>query len=224
MVINMAHQKVELHKYSLAEELISSISHGVGTGLAIAALVVGVVLSVLYNDVLCVISVAIYGGTLVILYLMSTIYHGLRPNNAKRVFRVIDHCSVFLLIAGTYTPFTLVTLRGPLGWSIFVVVWGSAALGIALNAINMKRFSKFSMICYIAMGWAIVFASLPLYKQIGFGGMSLLLIGGIAYTIGAVLYGIGKKKKYIHSVWHFFVLAGSIFNYFSILFYVILGK
>jgi hemolysin III len=220
----MAHQKIELHKYSLAEELISSISHGVGAGLAIAALVIGVVFSTLYNNAWCVLSVAIYGATLVILYLMSTIYHGLHPGSAKKVFRVIDHCAVFLLIAGTYTPFTLVSLHGSLGFTIFGVVWGSAALGITLNAIDMKRFAKFSMVCYLAISWAVILAFAPLYKQIKLGGMALLLIGGIFYTIGAVLYGIGKKKKYIHSVWHFFVLAGSIFNYFSILFYVILGK
>lgn len=217
----MSLEKITLHKYSLAEELISSISHGVGAGLAVAALVVGVVASAMRGSAWCVVSVAIYGSMLIILYTMSTIYHGLRPNNGKKVFRVIDHCSVYLLIAGTYTPYTLVTLRGPLGWTLFGIVWGAAVLGITLNVIDLIRFSKFSMICYLIMGWAIVLAIRPLFLKLAAGGVILLLAGGVAYTVGAVLYLIGKKKKYIHSVWHFFVLAGSILHYFSILLYVV---
>ena len=220
----MTVSKIELHKYSLAEELISSISHGVGAGLSIAALVVGVVLSVLYNNAWCVVSVSVYGSMLIILYTMSTIYHGLRPNSGKKVFRVIDHCSIFLLIAGTYTPYTLVTLRGPLGWVLFGIVWGAAALGITLNAVDFKKFAVFSMICYLTMGWAIIFAIKPLLARLAAGGLLFLLLGGVAYTVGAVLYLIGRHKKYIHSVWHFFVLAGSILHYFSILFYVVLAK
>ena len=215
--------KIELHKYSLAEELISSISHGVGACLSIAALVVGLVLSVIYNNAWCVVSVAVYGSTMILLYTMSTIYHGLRPNSGKKVFRVIDHCSIFLLIAGTYTPYTLVTLRGPLGWTIFGIVWGAAALGITLNAVNFKKYAIFSMICYLAMGWAIVLAIKPMLAKLEVYGLVFLLLGGVAYTVGAVLYLIGRRKKYIHSVWHFFVLAGSIMHYFSILFYVILA-
>ncbi len=207
--------------YSLAEELMSSISHGVGTLLAVAALVVGVVMAAIYSDVWCVVSMAIYGATLVALYSMSTIYHGLRPNKGKRVFRVLDHCSIFLLIAGTYTPLTLVALHGVVGWVMFGIVWSAAILGIVLNAISLNRFKIFSMICYIAMGWVIVFAFKPLLDVMKTGGIILLLTGGIAYTIGAVLYGLGKKIKYMHSIFHFFVLAGSILHYFCILFYVI---
>lgn len=218
----MSLDKIELHPYTLAEELISSISHGVGTGLAIAALCVGVVCSVLYNNAWCVVSVAIYGSMLIILYLMSTIYHGLRPNAGKKVFRVIDHCSVFLLIGGTYTPYLLVTLRGPLGWTYFGIVWGAAILGITLNAIDLKKFRVFSMICYLAMGWCIILAIKPLTERMAPGGIVLLLAGGVAYSVGAVLYGIGRHKKYVHSIWHFFVLAGSILHFFSILFYVVM--
>jgi hemolysin III len=219
----MSLKKIELHKYSLAEELISSISHGVGALLAVAALVVAVVLAAIYNNARCVVSVAIYGASLILLYTNSTIYHALRPNAGKKVFRIIDHCSVFLLIAGTYTPFTLVTLRGSVGWTLFGVIWGAAVLGIALNAVDMKKFAKFSMVCYLLMGWAIIFAVKPLLAHMAAGGLILLIVGGAFYTFGAVLYVIGRRKKYIHSVWHFFVLAGSIAHYFSILFYVVLG-
>ena len=207
--------------YSLAEELMSSISHGVGTLLAVAALVVGVVMAAVYSDAWCVVSMVVYGATLVVLYSMSTIYHGLKPNKGKRVFRILDHCSIFLLIAGTYTPLTLVALHGTIGWVLFGIVWAAAILGIVLNAISLNRFKVFSMICYIAMGWAIVFAFKPLMDVMQTGGIVLLITGGIAYTVGAVLYGVGKKVKYMHSVFHFFVLAGSILHYFCILFYVV---
>lgn len=217
----MPKQKGTNPVYSLAEELMSSISHGVGTLLAVAALVVGVVMAAIYSDAWCVVSMAVYGATLVILYSMSTIYHGLKPNKGKRVFRVLDHCSIFLLIAGTYTPLTLVSLRGVLGWVLFGIVWTAAILGIVLNAVNLNRFKAFSMICYIAMGWVIVFAFKPLMEVMQTGGIVLLITGGVAYTIGAVLYGIGKKVKYMHSVFHFFVLAGSILHYFCILLYVV---
>ena len=217
----MPKQKGTNPVYSLAEELMSSISHGVGTLLAVAALVVGVVMAAIYSDAWCVVSMAVYGATLVILYSMSTIYHGLKPNKGKRVFRVLDHCSIFLLIAGTYTPLTLVSLRGVLGWVLFGIVWTAAILGIVLNAVNLNRFKAFSMICYIAMGWVIVFAFKPLLDVMRTGGIVLLITGGVAYTIGAVLYGIGTKVKYMHSGFHFFVLAGSILHYFCILLYVV---
>jgi hemolysin III len=216
--------KIELHKYSLGEELINSISHGVGALLAIAAMIVGIVFSVLYNNSWCVVSVTIYGSTLILLYTNSTLYHALKPNAGKKVFRVIDHCSIFLLIAGTYTPYTLVTLRGGLGWTLFGIVWAAAALGITLTAIDLKKFAKFSMVCYLAMSWDIIFAIKPLLAHMASGGLALLLIGGAFYTVGAVLYGIGRRKKYIHSVWHFFVIAGSVMHYFSILIYVVLAK
>lgn len=207
--------------YSLAEELMSSISHGIGTLLAVAALVVGVVMATVYSDAWCVVSMAVYGATLVVLYAMSTIYHGLKPNKGKRVFRVLDHCAIFLLIAGTYTPLTLVSLHGTTGWVMFGVVWAAAILGIVLNAVSLNRFKVFSMICYLAMGWVVVFAFKPLMDALQTGGTVLLIAGGVAYTVGAVLYGLGKKIKYMHSVFHFFVLAGSILHYFCILLYVV---
>ena len=135
--------------------------------------------------------------------------------------RIFDHCTIFLLIAGTYTPFTLVSLRGTVGWPLFGIVWGAAMIGITLNAIDMERFTTLSMICYLAMGWVIVFAYRPLSHAVPVSGIRLLVYGGIAYTVGAVIYGIGDKIKYMHSVWHFFVLAGTILHFLCIYWYVL---
>lgn len=212
-------------KYTLKEEVLNSVTHGAGVLFSIVALVLGVVFSVLYGDVWCVVSVAIYGATLILSYLMSTIYHALRVNMAKWVFRIFDHCCIFLLIAGTYTPFTLVTLRkeGAWGWVLFGVIWGAAAVGIVLNSIDLHKFRVVSMVCYIAMGWAIIFAVKPMLNAFSSKtGLLLLLLGGVFYTVGAVIYGLGKRVKYMHSVWHIFVLAGSILHFFCILFYVVI--
>ena len=209
--------------YSLSEELLSAISHGVGALFGVTALVLCVVVSALHNNAWAVVSSAIYGGTLIELYTISTLYHAFKVNKAKRVFRVLDHCSIFLLIAGTYTPYTLVTLRqvGAVGWVLFGVVWGAAVLGITFNAIDLKKYRVPSMICYLAAGWVIIVAIKPLLDHLHPTGVWLLVAGGVAYTVGAVLYGVGKKKKYFHSIFHFFVLAGSLLQFFSILLYVI---
>lgn len=213
--------KINIPKYSLGEEITNAILHGIGALLSIAALVLCVVFSSIHGNVYAVVSSCIYGSTLIILYTMSCLYHSLKVNNAKRVFRIIDHCSIFLLIAGTYTPYTLVSLNGALGWIMFGVIWGSAILGIVLNSIDLNKYKIFSMILYLAMGWAVIFTFNPLCTAIDSGGIYLLLAGGIVYTIGAIFYGIGRKYKYMHSVFHFFVLAGSILHFFSILLYVI---
>lgn len=213
--------KISIPKYSLGEELISSISHGIGAALGIAALCLCVIKSVGLGNEFAVISSWIFGFSLIILYSMSSIYHALKPNNAKRVFRVCDHCTIFILIAGTYTPYTLVSLRSTVGWQLFGVIWGAAIIGIVLNAIDMEKFKGISMVCYLAMGWAIVFAFKPLVNSVSMEGVKLLVAGGIAYTVGAVIYGIGSKVKYMHSIWHFFVLAGSVLHFFSIYNFVI---
>lgn len=219
--------RISIPRYTLAEELINSITHGVGSLLGIAALVLCVVLSVMHGNVWAVVSSAIYGSALVILYTMSTIYHALKINMAKRVFRVIDHCSIYLLIAGTYTPYTLVALRNESvwglspGWILFGIVWSAAVMGITFNAIDIKKFRIVSMITYIAMGWVIVLASAPLARVLDSVGIGLLLAGGVIYTVGALFYAFGKKHKYMHSLFHVFVLAGSILHFFSILLYVI---
>lgn len=161
---------------------------------------------------------------MILLYTMSSIYHGLKPEMfSKKVFQVLDHCSIFLLIAGSYTPFALCTFREyntALGWTIFGVIWAMAILGIVLNSIDIKKYKVFSMICYLGMGWCVIFTAKLLPKLLGVAGFILLLAGGIAYSVGAILYGIGKKRKWMHSVFHLFILLGSILQFFCILLYV----
>ncbi len=214
-----------LPQYTKGEEIFNMVSHIVGGALGIAALVLCVVFAAIHRDVYGVVGSAIYGATMIILYTMSSIYHGLKPHlTAKKVFQVIDHCSIFLLIAGTYTPIALTALREHtawLGWTIFGVIWALAALGISLNAVDLKKYKKFSMICYLAMGWCIVLAAKATYEAIALPGILLLLAGGIAYTIGAVIYGVGKKHKYMHSIFHLFVVAGSVLQFLCILLYVV---
>ena len=216
-----------LPKYTKGEEIFNMTSHIVGGALGIVALVLCVVFAAVHGNGYGVVSGAIYGITMVILYTMSSIYHGLNPKRkAKKVFQVLDHCSIYLLIAGSYTPFALCTLREystALGWTIFGVIWFVAILGIILNSIDIKKFRVFSMICYLVMGWCIVFKINLLPELLGTAGFVLLLLGGLAYTIGAILYGLGKKHKYMHSVFHMFVLAGSIMHFFCIFFHVILA-
>jgi len=214
-------ERITIPKYSLSEELISAISHGIGALLGITALVLCIVISAIHGSAIAVVASCIYGITLILLYTMSTLYHSLKVNNAKRVFRIIDHCSIYLLIAGSYTPFTLITLKGVWGWLIFGIIWASAILGIVFNAIDIKKFKKISMVLYLVMGWMVLFAIKPLIKALAKPGLVLLVIGGILYTVGAIFYGIGRNKKYMHSVFHVFVLAGSIFQFFSIYLYVL---
>lgn len=213
-----------LPKYTKGEEIFNMTSHIVGGALGIVALVLCVVFAAVHGNGYGVVSGAIYGVTMVILYTMSSIYHGLDPKRkAKKVFQVLDHCSIYLLIAGSYTPFALCTLREystALGWTIFGVIWFVAILGIILNSIDIKKFRVFSMICYLVMGWCIVFKINLLPELLGTAGFVLLLLGGLAYTIGAILYGLGKKHKYMHSVFHLFILLGSLLQFFTILLYV----
>ena len=213
-----------LPKYTKGEEIFNMTSHIVGGALGIVALVLCVVFAAVHGNGYGVVSGAIYGVTMVILYTMSSIYHGLNPKRkAKKVFQVLDHCSIYLLIAGSYTPFALCTLREystALGWTIFGVIWFVAILGIILNSIDTKKFRVFSMICYLVMGWCIVFKINLLPELLGTAGFVLLLLGGLAYTIGAILYGLGKKHKYMHSVFHLFILLGSLLQFFTILLYV----
>lgn len=212
--------------YTKGEEIFNMVSHIVGGGLGVVAVVLCVVFAALKGDIYGVVSGAIYGATMILLYTMSSIYHGLSPELlAKKVFQVIDHCAIFLLIAGTYTPFSLCALREQnlaLGWVIFGIIWGFAALGIVLNSLDLERYKKFSMICYLAMGWCIIFAIKPTFASIGWGGMALLVGGGVLYSIGAIIYGMGKHKRYAHSVFHLFVVFGSVLHFLSILFFVIL--
>jgi len=203
-------QRLGLPRYTLGEEIFSSVSHGVSALLA----VVGLVLLLIFcrKTPLVVSCVSIYGATMVLLYTVSTVYHALGLNKAKVVFRSLDHCTIFLLIAGTYTPITLLSLGGVQGWAMFGVVWAAAAVGIVLNAVSVERFKIVSMVCYLAMGWVVVFAMKTFTQNVSPTGFWCLLAGGLCYTLGAVLYGLGKKVPYIHSVFHLFVLAGSVLH------------
>lgn len=214
-----------LPTYTKGEEIFNMTSHIVGAAFGVIALVLCVVFSAIHHNGYAVISSTIYGITMILLYTMSSIYHGLKSNGkAKKVFQILDHCSIFLLIAGSYTPFCLVSFReynAVLGWIIFGIIWGMAILGIVLNSIDLKRYKIFSMICYLGMGWCIIFTANLLPKLLGIPGLIFLVTGGVAYTIGAILYGVGKKKKYMHSIFHLFILLGSILQFFCILLYVI---
>ena len=213
--------RIAIPTYTLGEELISSISHGVGALMGIAMLVLCIVKSCNPLNGFKLASSIVFGLTVIILYLMSCLYHALKVNRAKRVFRVFDHCTIFLLIAGTYTPFTLVTLRDTVGWWMFGIIWATAVLGIVFNAITLKKFAKISVALYLIMGWLVIFSFSNLYAALARPGVWLLLAGGIAYTVGAILYGVGSKKKYFHSVFHFFCLIGTLLHFFAVYLYVL---
>lgn len=214
-----------LPDYTKGEEIFNMVSHIVGDALGIIATVLCVVFAAQHHNVYGVVSSAIYGATMIILYTMSSLYHGLSPKlKAKKVFQVLDHCAIFLLIAGSYTPFALCTLREyntALGWTIFGIIWAMAILGIVLNSIDLKKYNIFSMICYLIMGWCIIFKANILPKLLGVEGFTLLVIGGVIYTVGAVLYGMGKKHRYMHSVFHLCIFIGSLLHFFCILLYVV---
>lgn len=214
----------QLPVYTKGEEIFNMVSHIVGGALGIVAIILCIVVATIHRNTYGIISGTIYGITMILLYTMSSIYHGLSPKlRAKKVFQILDHCSVFLLIAGSYTPFALCTLREydlATGWTIFALVWALAILGIVLNSIDLRRYRVFSMICYLGMGWCIIVKFNVLPDLIGTAGVALLVAGGIAYTLGAILYGLGVKHKYFHSIFHLFILLGSFLHFLCILLYV----
>lgn len=213
-----------LPNFTKGEEIFNAVTHIVGGGFGIVFLVLGIVFAHLYCGGIGIFSMYVYGICVIVTYTMSAIYHFLRRNRAKKVFRIFDHCSIFLLIAGSYTPFCLVTLGGTAwGWALFGVVWGLSILGITLNAINMFRWKAISMVLYLAIGWSIILAIVPLLHTLPLPGILWTLAGGIAYTIGAIFFGFGHKVRYIHSVWHLFVLLGTILQFVAILVYVVIG-
>lgn len=219
----MTSKRTFLPSYTLGEELVNSISHGIGAGLSVAALVLCIVQAAVNGNAWGVVSSCIYGSSLIILYCMSTLYHAITNKTARKVFRVFDHTSIFFLIAGTYTPITLVTLKGPLGWTMFGIVWVAAILGIVLNSVSIEKFKVFSMICYVGMGWAVMIGIKEVMMALPKTGFTFLLIGGIMYTFGLIFYAL-KKYKYMHGIWHVFVLAGSILHFFCIYGYVLPTK
>lgn len=216
--------RISLPDYTRGEEIVNTVTHIVGGALAIAAIPLLVVFAALHRDPWAIVSGAVYGVTLVIMFTISSVYHGLRPGRAKRVMRVIDHCDIYLLIAGTYTPILLCSVRPvspEIAWTIFGVEWGLAAIAVVLNAVDLKRFEKLSMACYIGMGWCVVAVMGVVIRSMSLTGFLLLLFGGVFFTIGAILYGVGKKVRYMHSVFHILVVVGCVLDFFAILFYVI---
>src|SRR3954454_6347115 len=213
----------DIKTYSVREEIAHSAIHGLGIALSIVGLIALVLAARRTGDPWDVVASAVYGVTLILLYLASTLYHGIPHTGAKRILRVLDHSAIYLLIAGTYTPFTLVSLRGPWGWTLFGLIWGLAILGIVLKVAAIGRFRGLSLALYLGMGWLVVIALRPLTAALAQGGMVLLVLGGISYTSG-VAFSVGRRLPYHHAVWHAFVLAGSVFHFFAILLYVAPGR
>ena len=218
--------KITLPPYTRGEEICNMVTHIVGGAFGIVALVLCVFRAAMNAASFGVISAVVYGSSIILLFTMSSLYHGLIPVTAKKVFRVIDHCTIYLLIAGTYTPIVLVAIRRlspKVAWTIFAVVWLSAIIATTLTAVDMYKFRVFSMIAYLAMGWCVLFCIKDAIAAVGAKGMWLIFIGGVLYTIGAVIYMIGKKKNraYVHSVFHVFVLFACVLHFFAIFFYVL---
>jgi hemolysin III len=207
-------------RYTPAEELANAITHGVGVLVSIGGLGVLTGFAGALGDAWHIVSVSIYAASQILLYTFSTLYHAISQPRLKAIFRLLDHSAIFLLIAGTYTPFTLVNLRGPWGWSIFGLVWGLALAGILAQGLLIKRAKWVNAALYIAMGWLCIIGIRPMLLSVAPGGLILLLIGGLAYTIGTVFY-VWQKLPFHHAIWHGFVLVGSLFHFFAILFYVI---
>ncbi len=211
---------IQLPVYSLAEEIAHSVSHGVGVVLAIVGLALLLPRAALHGTPLDVTAAVVFGATLILLYLASTLYHAVTAVRAKKVLRVIDHSSIYLLIAGTYTPFTLGPLLGPWGWSLFAWVWTGAIGGILWKAVALGRAPIVSVLLYVGMGWSCLIAFRPLLERLPTGGIALLIAGGLCYTLGLVFFA-WKSLRFHHFIWHLFVLAGSICHYFAIFHYVV---
>ena len=224
MAIRIKLRDRHLPDYTRGEEIMNMVTHIVGGGLGILALIFCVIRAVLRDNTLGVIGSAIYGSTMIILYTVSSVYHGLRPSMGKKVMQVIDHCTIYFLICGTYTPILLsafVPVKPMIGWGLLGMEWILGILAATLTAIDLKKYNVFSMVCYIFMGWGIIFF-LPLaVRLLTKPGFLLLLAGGIAYTLGAVLYGIGSKTRWFHSVFHIFVVLGSLLQALAIYYYVL---
>ena len=208
-------------RYSVGEETMNMVTHIVGGAMGILVLILCLLRA---NTAAAWVGAAIYGGSMIALYAVSSVYHGLRPNMGKRVMQVIDHCTIYMLIAGTYTPIMLVAfvpVYPVIGWGLLAAQWGLAALAATLTAIDLKKYNAFSMVCYILMGWGIIFFLTQAMEVLGKQGFALLLAGGITYTVGAILYGIGSKKPWFHSIFHIFVVLGSFLQFLAIFLYVL---
>ncbi len=214
----------ELPDYTGGEEILNTVSHSVGAVLGVLALIFCLIRSVNHQNVWAIVGSTIYGSSLIWLYTMSSVYHGVTKPMPKKVLQILDHCTIYFLICGSYTPILLCSIRlvSPLTcWLLFSAIWGIAVIAIVFTAIDLKKYAVFSMVCYIGLGWSVVFAIKPTLQALPMPAIIWLLAGGIAYTVGAVMYGFGSKYRYIHSVFHIFVLLGSILQFIAIYEYVI---
>lgn len=214
----------KLPVYTKGEEIFNMTSHIVGAAVGVVALVLGIVISAVHGNGWGLAGSIVYGISMIVLYTMSSVYHGLREGTAKKVLQVLDHCTIYLLIAGTYTPILLSAMRpiDPVASFVLLgVVWGLSAVAMTLTAIDLKKYSIFSMVCYLVMGWCVVFKIPLLIEAVTWGGFWLILVGGVCYTVGAVLYGMGRTRKYMHSVFHLFVVAGSVLHLIAVLVYAL---
>lgn len=207
----------QVKQYSVGEEIVNSLTHGVGMLLSIAGLVVLVVFAVLYGDNWHIVSFSIFGGTLIVLYGASTLYHSFTNPRVKQIFKKLDHSAIFLLIAGTYTPFVLVSIRGTWGWSLFGVIWALAVAGIIMKFVSIFKFQKLAMVLYVFMGWLGVIAAREIVNGVPLPSLILLVVGGLSYTTGVIFY-VARKLPFNHAIWHIFVLCGSVSHYFSVLY------
>ena len=206
--------------YSIGEEIANSITHGIGVILAIIGLVAMVITAAANGTASHIVSASIFGATMILLYLASTLYHSFQQKRIKQVLKTLDHSAIFLLIAGTYTPFAIVSLRGPWGWSLFGTIWGLALAGIIIQLTPLAKIKILSVGLYLAMGWVAIIAAKPMIAALNLSGFMLLLLGGITYSIGVIFY-VWKKLPYGHAIWHLFVLGGSVLHFFSVYYYVI---
>lgn len=220
-MIEKKKERISIPNYTLSEELINSISHGIAAGLSIWGLVM-LIIKASKVGAMAVTTVTLFGTTMIILYTISCIYHALSPRiTGKKVMRVIDHCNVFLLVFGTIIPIALVGIKGAYGWIYFGIVAFVTLLGIIFSSIDVDKNEKIEVVCHLVNGWSALFFIKPLINGVGMTGLILIILGGVMYSLGALLYGLGSKKKYIHSVFHFFCIAGTIFHYFAIYLYVL---
>ena len=214
----------QLPRYTRGEEIFNFVSHAAGGGLAVIMLVLCLVRSALHRDPWAVVSSAVYGLSMVCVYVISSVYHGLKPLRAKKVLQVLDHCTIYFLIFGSYLPILLCSIRRvspPAAWILFGAILAIMAVAVTFTAIDLKKYRVLSMICYIGLGWCIVFAAPVALKAVPIPGLIWLLAGGVAYTVGAVLYGLGRKIPYMHAVFHLFVILGTVLQFFCIFLYVI---
>ncbi len=215
----MKMQKIK-REFTLMEEIVNAVTHGIGFGMSIAALVVLLVFGSKNGTAIHIVSFSIYGATMIILYLASTLYHSFPKGKTKNILEIIDHCAIYLLIAGTYTPFTLLVLKGKIGWIIFFIIWVIAVAGVVFKAVFIKKFKILSTLFYIFMGWMIVSAIKPLIANLQSGGFWLLVLGGVLYTVGTIFY-TWEKVKFNHAIWHLFVFGGSMAHFFSVFLYLV---